>query len=58
VYIRSFIMYTLHLISLSRNMYYTRKNEKCICHLNNLKGGDDLCVNAVMINEINLRNSE
>lgn len=43
-------MYTLNLISLSRNMYYTRKNEKCMCQLNNLKGGDkDLGVNAVMI---------
>jgi hypothetical protein len=31
-------------------MCYTRKNEKCICQFNNLKGGDkDLRVNATMI---------
>jgi hypothetical protein len=31
-------------------MHYTRKNEKCVCQLNNLKRGDkDLRVNAVMI---------
>jgi hypothetical protein len=41
-------MCTLYLISVGQDMYYyTRKNEKCILQLNNLKGGEkDLGENA------------